>query len=104
MDIQLMVNDVLAQHLPTLGAESCDFDGVPIDIVLGETRKELDVFGGERAKLLLQGSTPTTTIAKANIIEERFATVRGIRMKVASTSIGKAMIEIEFEEPNKVKR
>jgi hypothetical protein len=104
MDIQNLVNTVMTTQLSTLGAEACDFDGVSINIVLGEMRKEIDVYGGERARLTLSGSTPTNAVSIANIIEEGIATVRGVRMKVASTAVGKAMTEIEFEEANKVKK
>jgi len=104
MNIQNLVNTVMAQYLPTLGAEDCDFDGVTIAVVLGEMRKEIDVFGGERPRLTLQGSTPTNAISNANIVEEKFATVRGVRMKIVSTAVGHAMTEIDFEEANKVKK
>ena len=104
MNIQDLVNNVMTQQMTTLGAESVDFDGTAISMVLSETRTERDDFGGERFQLLLTGSCPTTTTTRASIIEEDFATVRGVRMKIAASSVGAAMTEVNFEEAAKIKR
>jgi|OM-RGC.v1.031452819 hypothetical protein len=95
----------MKQQESTLGAEPVTFnDSVEIACVCGEMKRELDPYGGARMILTLTGSCPTTEISQANIIEEQFATVRGIRMKIASASVGLAMTEIEFEAPNKTKK
>jgi hypothetical protein len=104
MDIQNLVNQVLFGEMKTLGAEPCDFGGVTIDLILAETRSDLDIYGGERPILSLTGTAPTTAITEANIKEQGFAIVRGKRMKVASVSKGKSMISVDLEEAAKVKR
>ena len=104
MDIQNLVNQVMTGEMQTLGAEPCNFDGVIINMILAETRDELDIYGGERPTLTLTGTAPTTSITDTSIKAQKFATVRGMRMKIASVSRGKSMVAVDFEESAKIKK
>ena len=97
-----MVSNVLKAEKLTLGGEAVVFDqGDSVLMVLGQHREEVDIYGGARKQLSVNGSASFDEIP-AYVTEGTKATFRGIDWKVESVERGQAVTSVSFVDQNRI--